>query len=375
MQIAFTYFTYVTYLVIFSIVAIRDYWTGNLADSYFEVASLTASAMALVFFYRTRRLEAAKIIAVWIAYLLIFALVYTSRFDHFVSMYVVIAPLISYFMFSLLVALINLAFFYLLFAVEFWAIPTQQSSFLQDADAVWNFGITILFIHALGLTYHLAIKSSYRRLEASNNQNKMLLREVHHRVKNNLNMIVSLIGLQMLTGKKNNQEELGEIKNRIQTIAYTHELLYQEEQFGSIDFYEYMHKLIRLFDTPYRRDNAIHIHIQSDQITLPIESMIQIGLLTNELLTNSYKHAFEHARGEIHIALERQPDGQMHYTYRDNGRGIDPIQLTRSKTLGMIVIRSTAQQLGGTPDIQCDNGFCLDLVFPEPQKNKSRFFS
>jgi two-component sensor histidine kinase len=375
MQIAFTYFTYVTYLVIFLIVAIRDYWTHTFVDCYFEVAAWMVSAIALIFFHRTRRLLTAKIIAVWIAYFLIFALVYTSRFDHFVGMYVVIAPLIAYFMFTLPIALWNLALFYTLFAIETWMIPTQHSQFLQDPDAVWNFGITILFIHALGLTYHLAIKSSYRRLESSNDQNKMLLKEVHHRVKNNLNMIVSLIGLQIITQPDKEHNELAEIKNRIEAIAFTHELLYQEDSFQKIDFSEYMHKLIQLFNTPYRRDNAIRIHIRSDRIALPIESMIQIGLLTNELLTNTYKHAFDHARGEIHITLEKHLDSQLHYTYRDNGKGIDPIKLNRAKSLGMIVIRSTSQQLGGNPDIQCDHGFCLDLIFPEPSTGKGGFFS
>ena len=369
-QVVFTYFTYSVYLVIFTVVAFRDYVTDNLADTYFEIAAFAASLVGLYFFHRTRKLVMAKGIAVWIAYFLIFALLHTSHFDHFVSMYVVIAPLVAYFMFTLRVALYNLAVFYVLFAIELLVFTPPSSHFLNDPDAVWNFIITIFFIHALGVTYHLAIKSSYQQLEKAYHQNQMLLKEVHHRVKNNLNMIVSLIGLQMHTSQSKQQDELREIKNRIETIAFTHELLYQEESFQSIDFYEYIQQLVGLFTVPYRQDTAIRIHVRSDRISLPIESMIQIGLLTNELLTNTYKHAFDQARGAIHITLERQKDGQLHYTYRDTGKGLELSKINTKKSLGMIVIHSTARQLGGTPDISCDNGFCLDLIFPDPGENR-----
>jgi hypothetical protein len=126
--IAFTYFTYGTYLVIFAAVAIRDYLTNNLYDSYFEMVAFSASLIGLYRFHRTRNLTLAREIAVWIAYLLIFALLYTSRFDHFVSIYVVIAPLVAYFMFTLPVALYNLAAFYTILLIEIVILSADQKS-------------------------------------------------------------------------------------------------------------------------------------------------------------------------------------------------------------------------------------------------------
>ena len=234
---------------------------------------------------------------------------------------------------------------------------------IQNTQAMFNLTYTAVIIYIFGLLYHFSILRTFKELDAANHQKALLLKEVHHRVKNNLNVIASIIGLQenRLEGKE--KEELLKSKSRIESIALVHEMLYRHENFESIDFKSYMHRLSDLILGMYASNKNISIHIESDIKDMPLNVMVQLGIMVNELLTNSIKYAFEKKEGEITIELKKDEEEYI-FTYSDNGIGSEsPEALLKSKSLGIKLIYLTAKQLKGTVQISSPQGLKYEIRF------------
>ncbi len=206
-----------------------------------------------------------------------------------------------------------------------------------------------LMFQSLTLIKRLALeKKSDRKMKESLAEKEVLLKEVHHREKNNLQIISSLLNLQ----KENmvHEDDMRVFKssqNRIKAMAIVHELLYQSEDFSTIDLKVYIDKLLAglAFDDP-----GAHIRFVKDiegGIALSIDTAIPCGLLINELITNSIKHAFPDSRkGSIMIGVRREQDGSLLLTVKDDGVGFTHDAAIKGK-LGMLLIESLINQLRG----------------------------
>lgn len=218
-------------------------------------------------------------------------------------------------------------------------------------------------------------KEAELKLQRSLEEKEMLLKEVHHRVKNNLQIISSLLNLQLgRTCDKQFQKELDESMSRIKSMALIHEMLYKSGDYTRVNFSNYLNELIidlgRLYGSP-----QVSIKIDSDEIYLPINQAISAGLLVNELATNCLKHAFPHNRkGEIKISL-RLSNNKYHLLVMDNGIGLGKIRISSAKTLGLQLATTLAKQLGGKLSRHEGSGTMLKVIFSKEEgKNESVSF-
>jgi two-component sensor histidine kinase len=186
-----------------------------------------------------------------------------------------------------------------------------------------------------------------------------LLREIHHRVKNNLQVISSLLGIQGRNIKDQKiKDAIQEGRNRVQSMSLIHQNLYKKENLTGIEMADYIKKLGNSINASYNlQTEQVEIRYDVDDITLDVESVVPIGLITNELLTNSIKYAFpDNRKGIIHIRLKNKEDHLL-LSISDNGIGLNPDQLQiKEDSFGHSLIKAFRNKLDATIDINGDNG-------------------
>ncbi|MCP4131336.1 MAG: response regulator [bacterium] len=198
-------------------------------------------------------------------------------------------------------------------------------------------------------------------------EKESLIKEIHHRVKNNMQIISSLLDLQAENiTNENDREPFIDSQNRVRAMALVHERLYHSPDLSSIDFNDYISGLIREYtNTLGRSAETISIIIRVENIYLNIDYAIPCALIINELLTNAYKHAFPgKTEGEITIDFNRESDSRYVLTVSDNGAGLpDNFDYKNSKTLGLKLVYALINQLKGSVSIKSENGASFSIVF------------
>jgi PAS domain S-box-containing protein len=210
-------------------------------------------------------------------------------------------------------------------------------------------------------------KKAEEKINASLKEKEILLREIHHRVKNNLQVISSLLSLQSNALTDDTMREVfNESQNRIKSMALVHENLYQSENLASIDFREYIEALTSGLFQSYGGDaDKITFSILMDDISLGIDTAIPCGLIINELVANSLKHAFPHGKkGEIKIELH-SVDDTLELIVSDNGRGIPgDIDFKKTESLGLKLVTVLAEdQLDGEITLDMEEGTTFHITW------------
>ena len=205
------------------------------------------------------------------------------------------------------------------------------------------------------------------KIKASLKEKEVLLKEIHHRVKNNLQVMSSLINLQAryITDEQALQT-LKEIQNRIQSMALIHEKLYQSEDMVRINFREYIQSLTAyLYQTYGVQLVAITLKSNVDDIFLDIDTAVPCGLIVNELVSNSLKHVFtEGMKGEIHIDFHLDTDNQLTLTVSDNGVGFpQDLDFRKTESLGLRLVVMLTEQLEGTIKLDRSDGTKFEITF------------
>ncbi len=212
-------------------------------------------------------------------------------------------------------------------------------------------------------------KRSEELIRASLDEKNVLLQEVHHRVKNNMQVISSLLSLQSRFIKdKDDLELFKDSQNRVKSMALVHEKLYQTENLAKIDFEEYIRSLIRsLFISYGISHELIRLDIQIKDVLMNINTAIPSSLLINELLTNSLKYAFPDKRkGEISIFMSPDESKTFNLIISDNGIGFPAdIDHKNTDTLGMQLVDTLIIQLKGSLELIRDKGTTYRISFPE----------
>lgn len=214
-------------------------------------------------------------------------------------------------------------------------------------------------------------KKSEAELEESLKEKDVLLAEIHHRVKNNLAVVSSMMQLQVFEEEnKEVEEKLQDSIFRIRTMATIHELLYQSGSFSKLVFSEITEKLIKSIDDVLSNGNKITSKIESDKLELNINQAIPCALIINEVVTNIYKHAFpDQKRGKIVVKLTNTSD-DIHLEIRDNGQGFpDNFDSNNYKSLGMNIIQVLSSQLEGESNFDSSkNGTVFSLKFSKKEQ-------
>jgi two-component sensor histidine kinase len=204
-----------------------------------------------------------------------------------------------------------------------------------------------------------ALKTQYvETIEKSLKEKEVMLKEIHHRVKNNLQVISSLLSLQSRHIKdKEALEFFNDSRNRIYSMSLIHESLYQSKDLARIDFAGYVRTLTRdLFRSYNVGPDVIKLNIEIKDVFLNVNTGIPCGLIINELVTNSLKHGFpDGRRGEIQIGLYEPKKGEFTLNVRDNGIGFpEDFDFQNTESLGLHIVISLVEQLDGT--IELDKG-------------------
>lgn len=196
------------------------------------------------------------------------------------------------------------------------------------------------------------------------NEKKALLGEIHHRVKNNLAVISGLLQLELMKGEEA-KYSLEDAVNRIQSIAAVHEILYNTENFSVIYLDNYLEKLtLNIAKTNPSLISEINLVTNIEKVGISINQAVPIGLLLNELITNSLKHAFKEVKnGSIFISISNIDDSTVKMNYSDTGKGFNKMLLENSSSLGIKLIHSLMQQLEADHTIETHTGFNLECAF------------
>ncbi len=246
------------------------------------------------------------------------------------------------------------------------AIVRGSSSPIKDANGD-NIG-TIVLLHDITKE-----RESDEKIKASLREKEVLLKEIHHRVKNNLQIISSLLNLQ--SGYIKDKQSLGmfkESQNRVRSMALIHEKLYQSKDIARIDFAEYIKNLTGNLIRSYGTGGPVRLKIDADAVSLGIDTAIPCGLIINELVTNALKYAFPDNRiGEIRIELaeiEGENGENSHYrlVIADNGVGLpEGVEIRKTSSLGLQIVTTLTDQIRGHIEVKRENGTAFIITFQD----------
>jgi PAS domain S-box-containing protein len=212
-----------------------------------------------------------------------------------------------------------------------------------------------------------ARKIADEAIRASLREKEVLLKEIHHRVKNNLQVVSSLLGLQSRTIEDfATRRMFQESQNRVHSMALIHESLYQSENLSEIDFPAYIDQLANHLIRSYGVDSQrVRISASIEDLRLTMDTAIPCGLIVNELVSNSLKYAFPGGRrGEVSIGMKQNEEHSIRLEVSDNGVGLpDGVSFTSTKSLGLRLVRTLADQLGAAIERGSGNGARIALTF------------
>jgi two-component sensor histidine kinase len=210
---------------------------------------------------------------------------------------------------------------------------------------------------------NIDLESKNLLLDKKNAENELLLKEIHHRVKNNLEVISSLLALQSeKINDPNTKEAITEGQNRVNSIGIVHQKLYQGTNLGTIEMKDYFLSLSESILYSYGEKERINLNLIMEKLDLEIDTAIPLGLIINELMTNSIKYAFQKGKkGTITIQLEKQNNTILHLEVADNGIGKSDI--TQGTGFGGQLISLLTQQLNGTMKEIIQNGTTIIFDF------------
>lgn len=227
----------------------------------------------------------------------------------------------------------------------------------------------VLFLALAGVAFY-AYRDNRKKKELLNRQNliietslkekETLLREIHHRVKNNLQIISGLLTLQSRQIENPEaQEAVREGRNRVKSMALIHQKLYQQDNLTGVKMREYLYDLVSSIQQTFKdNQTTIKASIECDDLNLDVDTAIPLGLIINELITNCYKYAFTgRNNGSIMIRLEEKEAKKLVLEVRDNGAGLPrDFDINGTRSFGMKLIQSLAAKLEATIDTYSENG-------------------
>jgi PAS domain S-box-containing protein len=221
----------------------------------------------------------------------------------------------------------------------------------------------------VGINLDITERKRYAdRLEASLREKEVVIKEVHHRVKNNMQVISGFLELQSnYIDDPVAVDKLGECQQRVRTMALVHEKLYQAKNLGVINASEYIKSLVADLMNSYSLATMVDVSVEVDDVNINLDMAIPCGLIINELVTNSLKYAFAgRETGKLALSLHHREDHTFCLTVHDNGVGLPVDFEARSKeSLGMQLVGVLVHQLGGTMTVGNGQGARFTIVFPE----------
>ena len=199
-------------------------------------------------------------------------------------------------------------------------------------------------------------------------EKELMLKEIHHRVKNNLQIVVSLLNLQAnVLEDPNAIQALQNCRRRVLSMAVVHQRLYQSHDFALISVEDYIRPIATEVLEAFSMRDRIELNLELERISMGIDIAIPCGLIVNELMTNTLQHAFEVSKpGQITVSIVGKGEDTVELIVKDNGRGIsdEAVSEKDNRSLGLNLVRLLTDQLRGTLSIDRNHGTCVTIRFP-----------
>ncbi|MEO8233965.1 MAG: histidine kinase dimerization/phosphoacceptor domain -containing protein [Flavobacterium sp.] len=211
------------------------------------------------------------------------------------------------------------------------------------------------------------LENAQQKLKLSLQEKEVLLKEIHHRVKNNLQLVNSLLSIQARDSESRMdvKEFLTKSQDRVQSMALIHETLYMSDNLATVNFQEYLEKLVNHLYSAFDIDKtAIEVHMETNNIFLDIEKVIPLGLILTELINNALKHAFILHKGRIDITLDHDSKNQLRLSVCDDGTGLPENYKNKASTLGFELVDALTHQLEGKLTVDHTKGTSFTITFP-----------
>lgn len=261
----------------------------------------------------------------------------------------------------------------------------EQKAELQRRNFImYGIAIALLFVIVIAIVTFIGLKRNQKqkriiseqkeKVEKQNLEKETLLKEIHHRVKNNLQVISSLLELQSGDVEDETAKAaLSEGQNRVKSIALIHQKLYQHENLAAIELNNFVNELYRQGGSIFaKKDQAVEVDFSIPETFIDIDTAVPLGLILNELLTNSFKYAFEQGRNnELRIGLVTEANGKYNLSYFDNGSGLPTgVDLNKSKSLGLRLIHRLSKQIGGSAQYHFNKGSIFTINFADTETRR-----
>jgi len=352
---------YVLCLCIFSVINIKNiYFHNKIEIILLGVVSLTMIVSSYLFLYRKKKYDLATYSILFIiGYTIILAII-LNKFNNFMPAY-----LITFYLYSIISVnfkkgiLINIVFT-VVFIIASYINKDYfiNSQFLNNKIAIANFLIISTIILSFIVYYEQARIDTYKMLVNSNNEKDLLYREIHHRVKNNLNMISSMMSMQF-DGQNDDIKDMIKItKDRINSIAMVHSMLYITNNIEKVDASKFIKNLTN--NILKSSTKPIAIKFKLEQIELSLNEIIPIGLITNELITNSIQHAFQSENNPKITIVLKEHKNHILLTYGDNGPAY---KKGYKHNLGLMLVNLNTEQLKGSIKVKNTYGLIYKLKY------------
>lgn len=251
-------------------------------------------------------------------------------------------------------------------------IQFQENKINQQRTRQTLITIIAVLLAMLLIVFYKAIQSNKKKnklLQQQNSEKEFLLKEIHHRVKNNLEIVSSLLSLQ--SSQVNDpliKKAMLESQSRVLTMSMIHQRLYQGKNLDTIEMKDYFINLGQYIIETFGAVDKVVLECNMNEIELDVDTAVPLGLIVNELLTNSLKYAFPNeATGKINISLYFDEDSQLTLKVADNGIGFNSVEIKQNKGFGTHLIQLLTQQLNGKVTQIPSKGTVLEFVF---YKNK-----
>lgn len=216
----------------------------------------------------------------------------------------------------------------------------------------------------------LLVEENLKAIVKRDEEKELLLKEIHHRVKNNLQVVSSLLELQSKKGDESAQTAFADGQSRVRAMALIHEKLYRNDDIASIDFAEYIEQLTGQIASLYS-SKKVDVSIDAKGYQFDIDTAVPLGLILNELVTNAYKYAFGETGGELGIAVHVNADKGYILSVIDNGKGLpEDFDFTKAKSLGLRLVRRLSRQLYGNTDYTNNGGAQFAVTFKDTLQRK-----
>lgn len=355
-----------TFMLVLSLAVYRDIILTNYINATINSISFCLTVFSYYILHVKHRNLLSTYLLMTIAIIPLLLLIYINKFENLPIIYFIVLPLATFFLLNFQQAIkLNILIYISVISLLYIIYQENPNTpILNNNLALINLAFASILITGFGTFYHLSIESTLNALVSSNQQKDILLKEVHHRVKNNLNIISSILNLQSHAKSDETQEELLKSKSRIESIAVVHEMLYKHDDYEKINFNEYVNKLSKLILLMLNTPNKIILNLdKSYKLSLPLDAMIQLGLVINEMIINTIKYA--HNNNGVIISMSLKKKNNIYtFLYKDNGqKNLNTSEVLSNRGLGLQLIELSSKQLDGDLYISYDNGLQYQIKF------------